>query len=453
VTEASKTTQHVSFRGEARSTLRLAGPVVVAQLGMMTMGLVDILMVGPLGAEALAAVSLGNALFFALLIFCGGVLMALDTLVSQAVGAGEAGRAGALLWQGAWLALVLGLGLNLLFLDVEWVLVLLRQPEEVVGPTGDYLWARSFSAVPFLAFAACRGLLNGIGDTRPVMIVTLVANVVNLLADAVLIHGLLGAPALGVLGAGVATSVVRWFMLGAIVWVLRDPRYRRYDLSARRPGPAEVWRIFRLGLPIGAQFLVEVGLFSATGILVGWLGAIPLARHQIALTCASFTFMVPLGLGVAATVRVGHAVGRGDPVAAMIAGRAALALGLLSMIVPSLVFLLAPSLLARAFTADPEVIAGAATLLRIAAVFQLADGLQAVAAGCLRGAGDLRAPLVANLVSHWVVGLPLGAGLAFGLGWGTAGLWWGLTVALTLVALILAWRFLRGGWRRLSRLA
>ncbi len=436
---------------EVKATWRLAGPVVVAQLGMMTMGLVDVLMVGPLGAEALAAVSLGNSIFFAAGIFCAGIIMALDTMVSQAVGAGKLARAGGLFWQATWLALAMGLLLNLAFLDLEWLLLLLRQDEAVAKLSTSYMTARSFAAVPFLIFASCRGLLNGIGRTRPVMIVTLAANILNLLADAVLIHGFLGAPALGVVGAGIATSIVRWFMLGAVVLVLFHSSLAHLALKPRMPRFSEARRIVALGLPIGLQLLAEVGVFSATGILVGWLGAVSLAQHQIALTCVSFAFMVPLGIGVAANVRVGQAVGRGDPAAAMRAGKVALGLGMGFMLFPSILFLLMPTVFVRAFTSDPEVIAGAAMLLRIAVVFQLADGLQAVAAGSLRGAADMRTPLLANLFSHWMVGLPLGAFLAFGLGWGASGFWWGLTVALVLVGTALTAVFFKGGWRRRGR--
>ncbi|MFW5878782.1 MAG: MATE family efflux transporter [Myxococcota bacterium] len=435
------------LRAEVGATLRLAGPVIVAQLGMMTMGLVDVMMVGALGSEALAGVSLGNAVFFAALIFFGGIIMSLDTMVSQSVGAGLPSRSGAMLWQAIWLGLGMGVFLNLAFLDVKPLLLLLGQEEGVAAIASDYVFARSFSAIPFLLFGACRGLLNGVGNTRPVMVITLVANVVNLCADALLIHGLCGAPALGATGAGVATTVVRWFMLLCIILVLRRKAYRPLRLAPVGPRAAPIRTMIVLGLPIGGQLLAEVGVFSATGILVGLLGATSLAEHQIALSCVSFAFMVPLGLGVAANVRVGHAVGRRDPEGAMRAGKVAMGLGMAVMLLPSIVFIAFPELLTRAFSAEPHVVAGTVALMRIAVAFQLADGLQAVAAGSLRGAAETRAPFVANLVSHWLIGLPLGAWLAFSVGLGVPGLWWGLTLALLLVAASLAHCFLKGGWR------
>lgn len=452
MTSGSHSSQTPGIRAEIGRTVRLAGPVIAAQIGMMLMGLTDVLFVGPLGAEALAAVSVGNSVFFAILILFNGIVMAAEPLVSQSVGAGRLDRAGGHLWQAGWLALLFGVPLTLLFLDSAWAFRLLNQPPRVAALAGDYLSGRAWAVVPFLAFQAGRSFLNGIGRPRAVMIITLALNGLNVLADWAFIYGHLGLPAFGVLGAGMATSVSRVAMLLALVWVLSPPRYSDFQLGPRRPEGRRMWQMVRLGVPIGGQQFAEVAVFAAASVLAGWLGAEAQAAHQIALSLASFTFMVPLGLSMAATVRVGHEVGRGDPDGAMRAGRVSLGLGASFMSLGALAFVTIPGLLVSAFSAPPGVHETAVGLLGIAAVFQISDGLQVTGSGCLRGAGDTRTPFLANVFSHWAVGLPLGWFLAFPMGLGVRGLWWGLTTSLTLVAVILTFLFVRGGWRRLGAL-
>ncbi|MDF1562986.1 MAG: MATE family efflux transporter [Deltaproteobacteria bacterium] len=426
--------------------------MAATQLGMMAMGLVDIVMVGPLGTESLAAVSVGNSVFFALLILCLGVVQALDPLVAQAVGARDREAAGRHLWQGAWLAVFLGIPLTLLFIDCTWMFRLLAQEEAVSVLAGDYLAGRAYSILPFLVFAAGRSFLNGLGDTRPVMWVALGANAVNAAADWVLIYGNLGAPRLGVMGAGLATSIVRVCMLAAVFVLLARPHYAALRGRPAWPHLGHLRRIANVGLPIGGQLFLEVGLFATMSIFSGWLGARAQAAHQIALSLASFSFMAPLGLSMGATVRVGHAVGAGRLDAAERAGKVAIALGAAIMGTGAVFFLLFPRALSSIFSPEPEVLATSAVLVAIAGIFQVSDGVQVVATGCLRGAGDTRTPFWANALSHWALGVPLAWLLAFPGEMGVRGLWWGITASLTGVAVVETILFLRGGWRSLARL-
>ncbi len=265
---------------EVRRTLALAAPVIGAQLGMMAMGLTDTLMVGPLGAAPLAATSVGNAVFFSILVLFNGTLMALEPVVSQAVGAGARREAGAHLWQGLWLAVGFGVPLTLFFVDSTWLFRALGQTPEVSALAGAYLEGRSFATLPFLAFQAYRSFFNGVGRPRAVLLVTLAGVAVNVGADWAFIYGHLGVPALGVLGAGLATSTVRVVMLGAIALVALAPDVSRYRVPVAAPRRREVWRLLTVGLPIGGQQFAEVAVFAAASVLAGWIGTDAQAAHQ-----------------------------------------------------------------------------------------------------------------------------------------------------------------------------
>jgi MATE family multidrug resistance protein len=426
--------------------------VVVTQMGYVGMGLVDTMVVGHLGAVPLAAVALGNSIFFALSLFVVGTLDAVTPMSAQAFGAGQHDRCGESVWAGLWVGGLLGLPLVWLFLDCRWLLELLRQDPAVIAETHAYLHARAWAVIPFCGFAAYRGLMNGTGDVRPVMVVTLLANGVNLLADWALVFGNLGLPEMGIAGAGWATTASRGFMWVALVALTARPRFARYGLWPRVPGWQTVKRLLVVGLPIGGHIVAEVGVFASVAVLMGWLGPTQQAAHQVAISLASFTFMIPLGVGVAASIEVGQAIGRDDYDGAARAQKLALMCGTGVMCVSALMFLLVPGLLAALFTEDAAVVASAVTLLRVAAAFQVVDGAQAVAGGCLRGAGDTRTPFYAHLLGHWGLGLPVGAFLAFKTPLGGRGLWLGLTVGLTFVAVWLVRRILGGAWRERGKL-
>ncbi len=445
-----------ALRAEVGATVRLAGPVVLSSLSMMTMGFVDTLVVGRLGPVALAGVSLANAVFFTVLVFFAGILKAVEPTVAQAVGAGSRERACEAVWSGLWLAALVSVPLVLMFRDAEWLLSGLGAEPEVARLAAVYLAPRSLAVPAFLAFVSIQGLLHGLGRPRPVLAVALLANLVNGAADLLLVHGSFGLPALGVAGAGWATAASRWFMLVALAaFLLRrgvGPGFGSISFAPRRPRLRSLRRLVGAGLPIAGSILAEVSFFCGASVAVAWMGALAQAGHQIAMNLASFTFMVPLGLGTAAGVRVGQAVGRGDRDAAARAGRVALGLGTGFMAFAGVGFLAAPWWLARMFTDDAALIESAVPLIRLAGAFAVFDGAQAVAAGCLRGAGELRSPFVIGLLAYWAVGLPLGLGLAFGAGLGAAGLWIAFVVALGLAAVILVGRFLSGSWREAASL-
>jgi len=333
------------------------------------------------------------------------------------------------------------------------VLFFLRQPGEVVPVASGYVWA-SIPGVPgFLLFVVVRQTLQSLGRLRPLVIAVILANVLNLFLDWVLVFGNLGAPVLGAIGAGWASSASRLGLAGAGLYLARDalgPLVWPIAPGVLKVGP--LLRMFRLGLPLGVQGALEFGAFGAAGLLMGLFGTIPMAGHQVALTMASLTFMVPLGVAHASAVLVGREVGRGDAPAMRRAAGAGLLIGTAFMVLSAVVFLVAPGLIASGFSDEVEVIAIAAALLPVAGVFQVFDGLQAVAAGVLRGAGDTRAPMVANLFGFWVLGVPVSALLAFRLGGGPVGLWWGLAAGLAAVALFLLLRIRGRLFRPLSRI-
>ncbi len=437
------------LRREIKATLTLAAPLVAAQLAQMSMSFVDVVMVGRLGTGALAAAVLGSTAFFTLSLICVGVILAVNPTVAQAVGAGDRDLAARATRQGLWLAVILGVPL---FVALGWSeegLLALGQAPETSALAGDYLRAIRWGIVPNLAFSALRGFYEGTGRARPVLLATIVGVGVNVVANNALMYGKWGLPALGLEGTGWSSALVFAAMAASLAIGIRVlPDLRRYGVlvGLRSPDPAMLGTLVRLGAPIGVTFGLEAGLFSAATLLVGWLGEVPLAAHQIALNAASFTFMVPLGIGMAATVRVGQLVGAGDEAGARRAGFVAVALGGAFMALSATFLWLRPSWIVFLYagaTPEAEMAALATALLGIAAVFQLVDGIQATAAGALRGLKDTTVPAVIGAISYWGVGLGVGYGLAFGLGWGARGLWWGLTAGLLAAAVLLVARFRR----------
>ena len=430
------------LRHELVPMLRLAGPVVLAEIGWVAMGIVDTLMVGRIGPAAIGAVGIGSSLFLAIAIFGMGLLLGLDTLVSHAYGAGRLDECRRWLRDGLMLGALAAAPLGVL----EWACVTLLPrwgiSGDVLALTVPYLSIVAWSLPPLLAYAAFRRYLQAVNLVKPVMFALVSANLVNAGVNWILIFGHLGAPALGVRGAAWATLLSRVYMaalLGLVAWRhQREHRGPQPERAAWRPDRKRLARLVELGLPAAAQVTLEVGVFATVSALAGRLNAASLAAHQVVLHMASFTFMVPLGLASAGAVRVGHAVGRRDMHAAQRSGWMALALGVGFMSCASLVFLGLPGPLLRAFTADTGVIVTGTGLLAIAAAFQPFDGLQGVATGTLRGLGDTRTPMLANVVAHWLIGLPAGYLLCFVAGWGISGLWVGFALGLISVGATLA---------------
>ncbi|HXQ26538.1 MAG TPA: MATE family efflux transporter [Candidatus Acidoferrales bacterium] len=432
---------------EVRPMTSLAAPIVLAELGWMTMGIVDTMMVGRQAdsSVAIGAVSLGGILYIAVAIFGAGLMLGLDTLVSHSYGAGDLDDAHRSLVNGVYLSLGMAPVLMGLIRLWEPILRALNIEAPVLSQAIPYLRALNWSTAPLLLYFVFRRYLQGINLVKPVMFSLVTANVINLAGNWALIYGHLGFRAMGTVGSGWATCCSRIYMAAVLMayCLYYDLRYKTGLLDASRwPHMPRVRRLLSLGFPAAMQLGLEVGVFAVATALIARLGAIQLASHQVALNTASFTYMVPLGISSAAAVRVGQALGRRDHHAASRAGWTALALGASFMTCTAILFWTVPHYIVRIYTPDPVVIRAASNLLFVAAFFQLFDGLQAVATGALRGAGDTRTPMIWSSAIYWFVGLPLGAYLCFRVGWGAVGLWTGLCIALVLIGsgLLYVWR-------------
>jgi MATE family multidrug resistance protein len=433
-------------RRDLEAMMRLALPVVVVQVGMMLIGVVDTMVVGRLSSEALAAVALGHVAVVAVSSFGVGMLLALDPLVAQAVGAGDEVVVRRSVQRGMVLAIGLMVPTTLLLMPVETVLTILRQPPETVPIAAAYVRICIPGLLPFYGFVVLRQSLQAMGRLRPIVITIIAVNLFNLIADWALVFGAGPIPRLGPIGSAWATTAARTLLFVILLTAARPeltPLLGRVDRAVLRLQP--LWRMVRLGTPIGFQVQLEMVAFAVIALLMGGLGTLQMAAHQVTINLASLTFMVPLGVSSAAAVRVGRAIGAGDDVGARRAAAAGLLIGAGFMSLMAALFIGAPRLLATAYTSVEEVVVLAALLIPIAGYFQIFDGLQVVSAGVLRGAGDTRAPLFVNIVGFWCVGLPASLLLAFRLGYGPRGLWWGLVVGLGAVAVFLlsrvAWKF------------
>jgi MATE family multidrug resistance protein len=422
--------------------LRLAMPVVLAELGWMSMGIVDTIMVAPLGAAAIGAVGIGSAIHMAFAIFGMGLLLGLDTLVSQAYGAGDHRECHRWLLHG----LVLGAAAALP-VTVVCLLLLAAIPHLGFHPAmtpllRDYFAVVLWSTLPLLLYAAVRRYLQGMHAVAPVALALVTANLVNAGANWTLIHGELGMPAMGVSGAALATTISRLYLL-AVLWMAARwyDRVRNTGLGevSRRISRARLVQLWRLGIPAASQVSIEVGVFTLASALAGRLDPVSSAAHQIAINVAATSFMVPLGVASAGAVRVGNRVGAMDPAGAREAGWSAVVLGGVFMAATAALFVAVPRGLIGLFSPGPDVLALGASLLVIAAVFQLFDGLQAVATGVLRGLGDTRTAMLVNLIAHWMLGLPIGYLLCFTYGRGVIGLWMGLSIGLVVCGVVLTW--------------
>ncbi len=441
---------------ELGAVARLAAPVILVQVGMVLMGAVDTMMLGRVSATELAAGALGNALSIAVIWSFIGILLAIDPMAAQAFGAGDRRRIGRVLCRGATVAVLLSLPASLIVVNLGGLLQaaadalpFLAQPAPVLPIATAYFRGLGPGVVAFLLFMCLRQTLQAMSIVWPALLSIAVANVFNAIANWALIFGNLGFPAMGARGSAFATSASRWMML--LVLAAFGWRFLRPCLRGWRPAwsrPRALRPFFVVGLPISVQVSLEVWVFTTAAVLMGQLGEAQLAGHQVAISLASISFMVPLGFAGAATTRVGNAVGRRDPVGARRSAAVCLALGTGVMFLFALLFVLFPVLFARLFSDVPEVVEVAAALIPLAGLFQVADGAQVAAAGVLRGIADTRFPAAVALVGYWLLGMPVGAWLAFELGLGSAGLWWGLTLGLVFVAVVLAYRVRVRLWRR-----
>ena len=440
-----------TLRVEIGPTLRLAIPLVLAELGWMTMAIVDTVMVGhlPNSAAAMGAVSLGSNLFIVLALFGGGILIGLDTLVSQAFGAGQREDCHRSLLNSIYLSIALTPILSATIWFIPSLLEGMHVDPDVLALTTPYIKALNVGLFPLLLYFAVRRCLQAMNMVTPVAFALVSANIVNAVGNWILIYGKWGAPQMGAVGSGWSTAIARLYMAGVLVGYLLWYDYKHRTELLRTPVDIDLPRIRRLitlGLPAAMQIILESGVFALVTALIARLGAVPLASHQIALNTVAFTYMVPLGIASAAAVRVGQAIGRKDPLGAADAGGTAIFLGAAFMTVAGAGLLIFPRWIARMYTPDETVIHSTILLLAAGAAFQLFDGIQTVATGALRGAGDTRTPMFCHFTAYWIIGLPLGAWLCFRKGWGALGLWAGLSLALILIGLVLLFV-----WRRTVR--
>jgi len=439
------------WRSEINATVKLALPIALTQLGQVAMMTSDLILIGHLGDGALAAAALGQTVLFAAFVLGMGLVSAVAPLAAQAFGAREPRMVRRSLRVGLWAALMLGVPMTALQYFGEDILRRLGQDATSAHLAGIYLLGLGWCLVPGWWFIALRSFMGAVNRPEPALWITLAAIPVNTLLAYALIYGEFGLPRLELLGAGVATTTVNLAMCIAGFWVAyAQPPFRKYRVLGR------FWRIdwtllaelIVVGAPIAGAFLLEYGLFATAAILMGWIGTTALAAHQIALQTAAILFMVPFGISMAATVRVGHAVGRHDAAATRRAGFTAIALGAGFMAVMVLVIVAFRHDIPLLFlgtassTAEAEAtVALAATLLAFGSTFFVVDGVQTIAAGALRGLNDTRVPLLFAAVSFWVVGFATSYTLAFLARMEAVGIWIGFTVGLGLYALLLVWRF------------
>jgi multidrug resistance protein, MATE family len=433
-----------ALREELAATVKLAWPVVIAELGWMAMGVVDTVMVGRLSPEALGAVGMGSTIFLAIGIFGMGLLLGLDPLVAQAYGAGSLKECHRWLVHGIYLALLVTGPVIAITYAVTYSMPAWGVHTAVLDIVQPYLWVVAWSALPLLVYAALRRYLQALHVVKPVMFALVSANIINAVANWVLIYGHFGFPELGPVGAAWATLVSRVYMAAVLVAaIVVHERARRTGLWATplRADRARLVQLARLGAPAAMQLVAEVGVFAAATALAGRLNPIALASHQIALNLVGVSFMFPYGVSSAGAVRVGNAAGRRDSESVGRSGWAAIAIGVGVMAVAAVLFFTIPETLVRLFSSDASVVALGSSLLFVAAIFQLFDGLQVVATGVLRGIGNTHTAMISNLVGHWVLGLPVGYLLCFRLDWGVMGLWVGLSIGLIAVGsvLLIAW--------------
>ncbi len=438
------------FRNEVGKTARLAGPLAAGHLSSGLVSFVDAFIAGHHGTATLAAVSVGTALFWLPMLAPMGTLMALPPAVSQLDGAGRRSEIGPLFRQALWLAA----GLGLLLLALLSLAPLLLRPmgitPEIVPEVTVFLNAVRWGIPAFTLYLCMRYLSDGLHWSLPTMLLGFGGLCVLAPVAYVLTNGLFGLPELGAEGIGIATSLMFWLQAsGFALYLARSRRFVDLRLFAQWDWPH--WNVqrdlLRTGLPIGVTITMEGGLFAVTALLIGRLGEVQVAAHQVALNVASMCFMLPFGIAEATTVRVGHAFGRGDRDGLRRAALAGFALMLCTQTASALLLLFGHGAVAGLYSADPQVIALGGALLLYAALFQFPDGVQVVSAGALRGLKDTRVPMWLAVLAYWGVGMPVGAGLGLGLGWGPRGMWLGLTAGLTMAAFLLARRFLRSSVR------
>ncbi|MNJ94732.1 Multidrug resistance protein MdtK [compost metagenome] len=432
------------FTTESKRTLKLAAPIIVGQIGQTLIGLADTIMVGALGAVALGASAFAGSIFFVFLVFGMGILAPLAALFARAQGQDDYPRGGVLLHHG----LGITLGVSFVLIGLLYLLMprlgYLGQTAEVLEMGSSFFEIITWSILPSLLYQNYKQFTDGIGKTQIAMWVMTVGLILNVVGNYVLIHGHYGFPRLGLNGAAYATLVTRIFMaLIMMVYVHQAPSLKKYltERWSHRFDRHLLKSMMRLGIPNGLTYLFEVAAFSSAAVMMGWFGATPLAAHQIAISMASTSFMITVGIGIASSIRVGYELGRGDYQAARYAGFTSIKLGGAYMSLCALGFFAFREWIPTLYVADVDVIALTAQLFIVVALFEIFDGIQAVSIGALRGLSDTQWPSIIAFVAYWILGLPGGYVLAFHLGAGPVGIWVGLLIGLIVASTLMTWRF------------
>ena len=436
----------MALGNQVKATFILAYPVMLSQLGQVAVGVADSMMVGRLGALELAASSLANSIFFVILMFGIGISMGLTPLVSKAYGKGKTNQILRLFSNSLLINFSTSLVLFGIVLIFSQNLSILGQPEDVKDLALPFLLIITASLVPLMVFQVFKQFLEGLSQTKQAMFITIAANLVNVFLNWLLIWGYWGFPELGFLGAAWATLISRVLMMVLMgAYVLYSKRFADFGLRILgfKPNWTLCQRILKIGIPTGFQFIFEVSAFSAAAIMMGWIGVNALAGHQIALNLASISYMMATGLATAGMIRVSHYIGKEDYKGMREAGMVAFGMVATFMFVCALVFFLLRFFLPTLYIDDPQVISLAASLLVLAGLFQLSDGIQVVGLGVLRGLEDVKVPTIVTFLAYWGLGLPLGYLLAFKVGFAEKGIWIGLFIGLTLTAGMLLYRFNR----------
>jgi multidrug resistance protein, MATE family len=434
---------------EIKASLLLSVPLAAAQLAQQVTSFADTVMMGLLGSQSIAAGGLGSIFFANLLLLCTGVVSAVSPLVAEAYGGQNLDRVGRVVRQGLWLSLLIALPCMLLIWNAGGLLRQFGQPEGNVVITMTFLRAIVWGFFPALAFVALRSFVAALSQPRSVMVITICAVSFNIVANYVLALGKFGFPALGVAGIGWASTLSFWGSFIALIgFILSQPTLNRYQVFRHLfHFEGDVFReLVQTGWAIGVLYGVETGLFTATAFLMGYLGTAILAAHQIALQTSALTFMIPAGISYATTVRVGQLIGQGNPRGAKLAAYVNIGIGASFMGAMAIAFWVIPKAIVSVYLdpdnpANAEVVAIAITLLRVAAMFQLVDGIQVIAAGALRGLKDTHAPMFIGIFAYLGIGLSSGYYLGMQLQWGGVGLWLGMAFGLAVAALVYTWRF------------
>lgn len=432
------------IKAELKLLLQIGLPVIIGNLLQISMSVVDTLMAGNLSPRDLAAVAVGGSLFMPVMIFGAGVLMAVSPIVAQHFGARNLKQIGKTTRQSLWLALILAIPSMILLRNMGIVLDVLGVEQDIVPLTLGYMDAISWGIIPFYFYLALRYFNEGISATKPAMYIAIIGLFFNIWGNYTLMYGKFGFPRLGAVGTGYASAIVMFVMCVAIfIYTYRRKAYGRFEIfqNLRLPDKKYIFELVRVGVPIGVSMCMEVTMFAVVALFMGSLGTYAVAGHQIAINFASITFMLAFGLSAAITVRVGQVMGRSGIKEARFSGFVGVGLASVFMCLTAVFMFLFPGFITSLYTSDVELQEIAISLLYMAAIFQLSDGLQVTGSGALRGLKDTKIPMVVNLIAYWIVGLPLGYFLGITQGFGPEGLWIGLIAGLTVAGILHNVRF------------